>query len=99
MTMTPDDQLNSLLKQCKDIEPSPGFEGAVWNKLHTAQPLPFSAWRSWMTPLAVAAGLMIGIGVGVMFPAGDRSGTVNGAIFRNGSLTGAYMALSSGGDQ
>ena len=96
--MTPDDQLNSLLKQCRDIEPSPGFEGAVWNQLHTAQPLPFSVWRTWMTPLAMTAGLMIGIGVGVMFPSGDRSGTANVAIVRNGSLTAAYMALSSGGD-
>ncbi|MEI8352701.1 MAG: hypothetical protein WCG36_10385 [bacterium] len=97
--MTPDEKLNSLLKQCKGIEPGPGFESAVWRRLHAAQPLPMPVWRARITLLAVAAGFLIGLGLGVMFPPGGKAGTTRAAMIRNGSLTGAYLALSLGGDQ
>ncbi len=96
--MTPDEQLSSLLKQCRGIEPSPGFEDAVWRQLHTAPLAPVSGWRSWMIPLAVAAGVMLGIGIGFIFPAGRMTAPSNTAMVNGGSLTGAYLAFTSGGD-
>ena len=96
--MTPDEQLNSLLKQCRGIEPSPGFEDAVWKKIHAAQSVPVSGWRSWMIPLAVAAGLMLGIGIGFVFPVGRMTAPSTTAMVNGGSLTGAYLALSTGSD-
>jgi len=94
--MTPDDKLNAVLKQSKGIEPGPGFEQRVWSRIHTAKPVPVQRWREWVAPLAVAAGIMLGIGLGLLIPANGKAASGDVILARNGSLTGAYLALSSG---
>ncbi len=37
--MTPDEKLKVLLKQGRGIEPRPGFEEAVWTRIHAASEL------------------------------------------------------------
>ena len=96
--MSPDEQLNTLLHQSKGVEPRPGFEQAVWSRIHAAEPLPASAWGTWVFPVAVAAGIMIGLGLGFLLPATRPDQGPQTMLVRNGSLTGAYLALISGGD-
>jgi hypothetical protein len=96
--MTPDEKLNDLLKQGRGIEPRPGFEAAVWTRIHTTEPVSVQGWRNWVIPLALAAGLVAGIGLGLLFPAAGKPASTNPSIVQNGSLTGAYLMLASGGD-
>lgn len=97
--MTPDEKLNALLKQVGGLEPNPEFENAVWRRIHTASTVFVPAWwQSWLVPVAVAAGIMLGIGVGLIFPAKAGPRTAAPALVHQGSLTGAYMMLASGGD-
>lgn len=96
--MLPDEQLNGLLQEVKGVEPRPGFEQAAWSRIHAAEPLPASAWGRWVFPVAVAAGIMIGLGLGFLLPAARPDQGPQTMLVRNGSLTGAYLALISGGD-
>ncbi len=96
--MSPDEQLNTLLHQGKGVEPRPGFEQAVWSRIHAAEPATASRWGAWVVPVAVAAGIMIGLGLGVLFPAARPYQGPQAMLVRNGSLTGAYLVLASGGD-
>jgi hypothetical protein len=66
-----DDQLHRLLQQWREIEPAANFEAQVWRRIR--QPAP--AWADWLRawvprpavalPVAVAAGVVIGIGSGL----------------------------------
>ncbi len=96
--MTPDEKLKVLLKQGRGMEPRPGFEAAVWTRIHAAEPILVSGWRSWATPLAMAAGIIFGIGLGLIVPSSGKSVITSPAMVQNGSLTGAYLMLASGGD-
>ena len=96
--MTPDEKLKVLLKLGRGIEPRQGFEAAVWTRIHAAEPILVSGWRGWATPLAVAAGIMFGIGLGLIVPSSGKSVRTNPASVQNGSLTSAYLMLASGGD-
>ena len=96
--MTPDETLKVLLKQGRGIEPRPGFEAAVWSRIHAAEPVLVSGWRGWVTPLALAAGIVLGIGLGLIVPASGKRVIKSPAMVQNGSLTGAYLMLASGGD-
>lgn len=96
--MTPDQKLNALLKEGAGLEPSPGFEEAVWRRVHAVEPVPVKDWRGWAIPLALAAGLTAGIGIGLLFPAAGKGVKTNTTLGHNGSLTGAYLMLASGGD-
>jgi hypothetical protein len=96
--MTPDERLNALLKAGPGLEPSPGFEGAVWRRLHAEEPVQVKYLRGWVMPLALAAGLIAGIGVGLLFPAPGIAVPKAAALGQNGSLTQAYLMLASGGD-
>jgi hypothetical protein len=97
--MTPDETLKVLLKQGRGIEPRPGFEAAVWTRIHAAEPILVSRWQGWATPLAMAAGIMFGIGLGLIVSSAGKGIKANTALVQNGSLTGAYLLLASGGDQ
>jgi len=96
--MTPDQKLNALLKEARGLETSPGFEAAVWRRLHAGEPVPVKHWRGWVIPLALAAGLTAGVGLGLLFPAAGKGVKGNASLVQNGSLTGAYLMLASGGD-
>jgi hypothetical protein len=80
------------------MEPRPGFEAAVWTRIHATEPILVPRWRGWATPLAMAAGMMFGIGLGLIVPASGKSVRTNPASVQNGSLTSAYLMLASGGD-
>jgi len=97
--MTPDEKLKVLLKLGRGIEPRQGFEAAVWTRIHAAEPILVSGWRGWATPLAMAAGIMFGIGLGLIVPSAGKGIKANIALVQNGSLTGAYLLLALGGDQ
>lgn len=96
--MTPDQKLDSLLRAVPKLEPGPGFEAAVWRRLRAREPVPVQAWGGWVIPLALAAGLVAGIGFGLLFPGPGKTAGATPAVVQNGSLTGAYLMLASGGD-
>jgi len=66
-----DDQLRRLLQQWREIEPTANFEAQVWRRIR--QPVPswadwLRAWvprPAWAWPVAIAAGVVIGIGSGM----------------------------------
>jgi hypothetical protein len=47
----------------------------------------------------MAAGIMFGIGLGLIVSSAGKGIKANTALVQNGSLTGAYLLLASGGDQ
>lgn len=96
--MSRDDRLNDLLKQARGIEPRPGFEEAVWSRIRAEGTARVGAWRGWIAPLALAAGLVAGIGLGLLFPVTGNTAGRTPPVASAGSLTGAYMMLASGGD-
>ena len=98
--MTPDEQLDALLKQGRILEPAAGFDEAVWRRIRGAAPVAArekgDSW--WAFPLALAASVLIGIGLGTLFPEARDGHAPMVPIARHGSLTGAYIALATGGD-
>lgn len=95
--MTPDEKLSALLQTTRGLEPSPDFENAVWDRIHTADRVAVRGWRDWSVPLALAAGLLLGIGMGVFFPASGKTSQASPTLAHSGSLTSAYMMLAAGG--
>lgn len=96
--MLPDDQLDTLLKQGGRVEVRSGFEQAVWSRIHAAGTVSVPGWRREVMSLAIAAGVMIGLGLGFLFPVPSHDQGTRPMLVHNGSLTGAYLALVSGGD-
>ena len=95
--MNGDNKLDALLRQGRVIEPRAGFEQAVWSRINTTGRERKIWWSGWVVPVAVAAGLLIGLGLAVRFPATSTNSAAPGMLVRNGSLTGSYLALVGGG--
>lgn len=104
--MNPDEKLNALLKMSRGIEPSPGFEDGVWRRIHAASAAnvkgvsSFRDWLlprpAWVTALAAAASIMIGMMAGFSAPHSPGSLHASGLLLRSQTLAGSYVAMSTG---
>ena len=97
------DDLSKLLGKWKGIEPSLGFDDAVWKAIHSPQTpdrqeVAVSWWRLFPA-LAASVVLAVGIGLGAaaiarpsLYPYADHFRRM-----RPGPITGAYALLAQGG--
>jgi len=104
-----DERLSVLLRQWSAIEPSVGFEDAVWRRLRAVPATqPTGLWDRWLDgflphPIwagAAAAALALAIGLFVGLATPDRAwsgGHDTHALLHSRTLMGTYAALSEGG--
>jgi hypothetical protein len=91
------------LKAWHDVEPSPGFEDAVWRRIEAAPPTRIPAWRAVFDllaarpALAMATGLAIGVMVGSALLSPSTLHADQFALLGGDSLAGNYMHLVEGG--
>ncbi len=106
-----DKRLVELLREWKGVTPSAGFEAAVWRRIRSAsepeqrhQPV-ITLLREWFVPrpawvntLAAAAGIVIGIGLAFSNPGARDQRQGGQPLLRSQTLSGAYLAMVSGGN-
>lgn len=95
--MGSDEQVDRVLRQSRGVEPSPGFEDAVWRRIRAERGSPVVRTAFGVVPVAVAAGCLVGLGLGLMLPVSRHQAPSHSILAREGSLTGAYIAMASGG--
>ncbi|MGD0016661.1 MAG: hypothetical protein ABSC38_03975 [Verrucomicrobiia bacterium] len=108
----PDEQLRPLLKQWGEIEPKANFESNVLRRIRLAQaeqmervglPQLLRHWL-WQPAMAVAvvmvASAIIGSSVGILSARGTATVTPSELQFLgSGTLAGAYVKASTGGER
>lgn len=96
--MKTDGKLDQLLKQSRTLAPRAGFEDVVWSRIRATEPVRHE-WGTGSWLAAMAASLVLGIGLALLIPARPITQEGGGVtLVRTGSLTGAYLAMSSGGN-
>ena len=110
-TAQPDDgRLSALLDQWKSIEPQANFEAVVWRRIRAAsapeqQPLPvaiilrdwFVPRSAWVNAAAVAAGILVGVGLAFFAPAARGGRHANEPLLHAQTLAGSYLTMVTGG--
>jgi hypothetical protein len=107
-----DERLSTLLHEWKGIEPRADFEAAVWRRIRADQAADrgrrriLEAWREWLDPLpawvnvaAAAAGIVVGIGMGLSTPAAPGGRQADEPLLHSQTLAGSYLAMATGRTQ
>jgi len=102
-------ELKTLLARWRDVEPSPGFETAVWRRIRQriAEPAVKAGWGdlvpgwltaqpAWAMVAVIVAGAIIGGWAGVA-PLSRPGRGSEVALLRPGTLAGNYVSMTSGG--
>lgn len=104
-----DTKLSVLLREWRGVEPSAGFEAAVWGRIRSeAMPHPAGGWAyvlDWMLPHPVWAGaatalvaLLVGVATALTVPGRAHGApTAHHALLQPGTMAGTYLALSERG--
>ena len=96
--MNTDGKLDQLLKRSRTLAPGAGFEDVVWSRIRAVEPVR-REWGTGSWLAAMAASLVLGTGLALLFPARPVTREGGGVtLVKAGSLTGAYLAMSSGGN-
>ena len=80
--------VDSLLQLTPSVEPPPGFESRVFERLHVGVRAPSSRWRSFAVVAACIAALLGGIALGntVLGGADDSANASAGTVTRAGTI-------------
>lgn len=103
-----DERLGARLRQWQGIEPSPGFDRAVWDRIRAeaaAEPVRLTVIELLRRPLAgpawsAAAAAVLGVGIGVaaafLHPRSTESAAQTVRLLQPDTLAGAYLAMTTG---
>ncbi len=104
-----DKQLSALLHKWPDIEPGIGFETGVLKRIAAGKELEsrrlvctlrLSTWMPvrpvWVTSAAVAAAIVIGIGVGIVTFRTAPVSQASHPLLHQHTVAGAYVAMARG---
>ncbi len=104
-----DKRLSSLLQEWRPVEPSPAFSTAVWRRIRPdSMPEPkglpalfllldkFLPQRAWVAAAAVAVAVIMGVWAGLPSPAERESHWISEPLLQPQTLTGAYLAMTTG---
>lgn len=106
----PDDvRLGDLLRKWHSIEPKANFETAVWRGIHTAtapgqRRFPalttlrdwFAPRPAWVNAMAVAAGIVVGVGLAFSTPTVGDGRQADEPLLHSQTMAGSYLALVTG---
>jgi len=105
-----DESLSALLEHWKGMEPRDNFEAGVWRRIHTASLLErrgvtvaefLRDWLlpqpAWVTGLAAALAVLVGIWAGISAPATRDGRQANEPLLHAQTLAGSYLAMMAGG--
>ena len=81
--------VDSLLQLTPEVEPPPGFESSVLERLHVGTRVRATRWRSFAVVAACVATLLGGIALGntALGGADDSANTSAGTVTRSGTIT------------
>lgn len=88
-----DDQLRRVLRQWRDIEPSPTFAVDVRRRIRLATPAPMSRW-GWLAPVATAAAVALMVGAWAGRQATPAFNPPPTTFLAADSLAGGYLRLA-----
>ncbi len=96
------DRLRNLLQKWEAVEPAPGFESAVWQKIRAApaeapRRIRFELRPAWMNVAAAAAGVLLGVGLAFFTDATPGERHTNEPLLQARTLAGSYLAMATGG--
>ncbi len=102
------DPLRAVLRKWADIEPSPHFRQAVWQRIHAAPGTTFDvspvglvrsrfpAQWGWASAAAVAAAVVIGSLAGVIASVRDMRSAASEPLLHTRTIAGAYFFAATG---
>lgn len=104
-----DERLKTLLQAWKCAEPPGNFESNVWRRIRAGQPVEerrypaLTVLQDWLAPrpvwtslLAAAAGILLGIGLGIAMPGRPHPGHDTGPLLNSRTLAGSYLTMMGG---
>ena len=105
-----DKRLSALLQGWKGLETHLSFEAAVWRRLRAAsapeqRAIPavttlrdwFVPRSAWVNAAAVAAGILVGVGLAFFAPAARGGRHANEPLLHAQTLAGSYLTMVTGG--
>ena len=104
--MMTDRSLDDLLRKSARLEPGGAFEDQVWRRIRAGEAMTRAPqWLLWPLPLrtlwasavAVAASIILGVGMALMVPAAHQGQDGVSAMIHTGTLADTYLAMSAGG--
>ncbi len=108
-TRADDARLSAALKGWHVVEPSPGFDQGVWDRIRreaVATPPRLTVIEflrltllqpAWAAAAAAVIGVGIGIGVALVTPRSAAFGIQTERLLQRDTLAGSYLAMTTGG--
>lgn len=104
-----DARLTTVLREWKAVEPRGSFELDVWRRIretsaaerqHRSAVTLLREWlaprHAWAGPIAAAAGIVVGIGLGISLPAMHAGHGAHEPLLLSQTVAGSYLALVAG---